>query len=219
MLTLTLLLLGCTSVSGSAQRAQVSESAVSTSTVCPAGLPPRLPTLPTCLPWAPGLPLVENSWSPGGGVGGPGLTTNAFNASITNLETTVNNVATQRLDFQCAPAERSFTEKHGDALAQRMHRLCNVANNDHPPKALRLLAKSTTKSHDCAILGNLFREQAQASFVPLTASQLPLATTKLVDDVFLTSRLPAQALCSPVASPCLPLCARDTQKPLRTCNS
>ena len=65
-----------------------------------------------------------------------------------------------------------------------MHRLCNVVDDDHPPEALRLLAKSTCKSCNCAILGNLFRERAQASMVPLTASQSPLATTKLVDDVF-----------------------------------
>ena len=65
-----------------------------------------------------------------------------------------------------------------------MHRLCNVVNDDHLPEALRLLAKSTSKSCNCAILGNLFRERAQASMVPLTASQSPLATTKLVDDVF-----------------------------------
>ena len=52
------------------------------------------------------------------GVGGPGLTTNAFNAGINNLQTTVTNVATQRLDFERARAERSFTEKHGAALAQ-----------------------------------------------------------------------------------------------------
>ena len=65
-----------------------------------------------------------------------------------------------------------------------MHRLCDAGDDDHLPKALRLLAKSTSKSRDCAILGNLFRERAQASPVPLAASQAPLATTKLVDDVF-----------------------------------
>ena len=36
------------------------------------------------------------------GVGGPGLTTNAFNAGINNLQTTMNDVATQRLDFERA---------------------------------------------------------------------------------------------------------------------
>ena len=118
------------------------------------------------------------------GVGGPGLTTNAFHASTTNLQATMNNVATQRLDFERALSEGSFTEKHGDALAQRMHCLCDVADDNHLPEALRLLAKSTSKSRDCAILGNLFRKRAQASPVPLAASQAPLATTKLVDDVF-----------------------------------
>ena len=121
---------------------------------------------------------------PRAGVGGPGLTTNAFNAGITNLQATVNNVAAQRLDFERARAERSSTEKHGGALAQCMHRLCNVADDDHLSEALRLLAKSTNKSRDCAILGNLFRERARASLVPLTASQSPLAATNLVDDMF-----------------------------------
>ena len=118
------------------------------------------------------------------GVGGPGLTTNAFNAGITNLQATVNTVATQRLDFERARAERSFTEKHVDALAQRMHCSCDAGDDNHLPKALRLLAKSTSKSRDYAIFGNLFGERAQALPVPLTASQAPLATTKPVHDVF-----------------------------------
>ena len=91
----------------------------------------------------------------------------------------MNNVATQRLDFEHARAKQSFTEKHGNALTQPMHRLCDVVDDDHLPEAQRLLAKSTSKSRDCAILGNLFCERAQASTVPLTASQSPLATMKL----------------------------------------
>ena len=75
-----------------------------------------------------GVRPAKSSWS---GVLGPGLTTNAFNAGINNLQTTVTNVATQRLDFERARAERSFTEKHGAALAQRMHRSCDVANDNH----------------------------------------------------------------------------------------
>ena len=105
----------------------------------------------------------------------------------------MNNVATQRLDFERARAERSFTEKHGAASAQRMHRLCDVADDNNLPESLRLLAKSTSKSRDCAILGNLFRERAQASPVPLAASQA------LVDCVFRN------------------FTARGTPKPLLTC--
>ena len=154
-------------------------------------------------------------------MGGPGLTTNAFNAGITNLQATMNNVATQRLDFERARAERSFTEKHGDALAQRMHRLCDVGDDNHLPEALRLLAKSTSKSCDCAILGNLFRERAQASPVPLAASQAPLATTELVDDVFRnftpagTSLVFASHL-TPFAIVCD---VKGAPKPLLTCDS
>ena len=78
------------------------------------------------------------------GLGGHGLTANAFNAGIKNLQASMNNVATQRLDFQHARAERSFTEGHGNTLAQRMHRLCVVNNDDHLSEALCPLAKSMT---------------------------------------------------------------------------
>ena len=83
-------------------------------------------------------------------MGGPGLTANAFNTGITNLQATVNDVATQHLDFERACAERSFTDKHGDALAQRMHCLCDLGDDNHLPKSLRLLAKSTSKSRNYA---------------------------------------------------------------------
>ena len=42
------------------------------------------------------------------GVGGPGLTTNTFNAGITNLQAAMNNVATQCLDFKRACAKQAL---------------------------------------------------------------------------------------------------------------
>ena len=110
------------------------------------------------------------------GVGGPQLTTTAFNAGIADLQTTMNNVATQRLAFERARASRSFTEKHGEALAQRMHRLCGVVDDEHLPDVLKLLAKAPAKDQDYAIIGNAFRERAEASPVPLSSGQAPLAT-------------------------------------------
>ena len=56
------------------------------------------------------------------------------------------------------------------------------------PEAHRELAKSTSKSRDYAIIGNLLQERSQQSPVPLTMANAPLATTKLIDDVFRTFR-------------------------------
>ena len=55
---------------------------------------------------------------------------------------------------------------------------------DHLPEIHRLLAKSSSKSHDCAIISMQFVERAQASRVPLNSGCAPMATTKLVDEVF-----------------------------------
>ena len=118
------------------------------------------------------------------GVGGPGLTNNVFNAGVADLRTTLNDNATRRLEFERARNERSFTERHGSQLADRMHRLCGVAADADLPEVHQLLAKSTSKSRDYAIINNLFQERATSSTVPLTAANSPIATTTLVDDVF-----------------------------------
>ena len=118
------------------------------------------------------------------GVGGPGLTNLAFNAGVASLQQTMNQNAANRLQFERDRNERSFTQRHGASLAQRLHRLTGAADDSGLPEAHRLLAKSSKKGTDYAMLGNMFRERAIASTVPLTAANAPLATTKLVDDVF-----------------------------------
>ena len=118
------------------------------------------------------------------GIGGPGLTNNVFQAGVADIQTTLNTNATTRLQFERDRNDRSFTDRHGTQLADRMHRLCSVADDANLPECHRLLAKSTSKSRDYAILANLFQERCGASAVPLTAANSPLATTTLVDDVF-----------------------------------
>ena len=118
------------------------------------------------------------------GIGGPGLTNNVFQAGVADLQNTMDTNANNRLQFERDRAERSFTERHGTQLAQRMYRLCSVAADANLPECHRLLAKSTSKSRDYAILSNLFQERCVASVVPLTPANSPLATTTLVDDAF-----------------------------------
>jgi hypothetical protein len=122
------------------------------------------------------------------GVGGPGLTTAAFNTGVTNIQATLQNNSQAQLQFQRDRMHASFTDKHGDALAARMHSLCDVADDDHLPELHRLLAKSSTKSRDYAIISMQFVDRAQQSVVPLNAGCAPIATTKLVDEVFRSFR-------------------------------
>ena len=90
------------------------------------------------------------------GIGGPGLTNNVFQAGVADIQTTLNTNATTRLQFERDRNDRSFTDRHGTQLADRMHRLCSVADDANLPECHRLLAKSTSKSRDYAILANLF---------------------------------------------------------------
>jgi hypothetical protein len=62
-----------------------------------------------------------------------------------------------------------------------MYNLCNVADDDHLREVHRLLALSP-KGRAYAILGSF--AEAYALDVPLTAGCLPLATTKMTDQVF-----------------------------------
>ena len=118
------------------------------------------------------------------GVGGPALSTAAFNAGIAQVTTTLNDTATRQLDYQRSRADRSFTDKHGEQLAERMHRLTGAADDDHLPEVHRLLAKSGNKSRDYGILSSMILERVRVSTVPLSAANAPLPTTKLVDEVF-----------------------------------
>ena len=120
------------------------------------------------------------------GLGGPGLTTAAFDAGIATIQATMNDTHQARIDFDRARSQQTFTEKHGDTLAQRMYWLCGVADDDHLPEVHRLLAKSNSKARHYSILGSILAERAQASTVPLTYASAPIPTTKLVDDVFRT---------------------------------
>ena len=157
-------------------------------------------TLVTVTPATSALPLVNqrlNAWTETVrarelaklGAGGPGLTTAAFQAGVANLRDTMNDTAAARLQFERDRDNRTFTQKHGDALAQRMYNWTGAVDDDTLPEVHRLLAKSP-KARDYGILSSLIHARVAASTVPLTASNAPLPTTKLVDDVF-RSLMPA----------------------------
>jgi hypothetical protein len=119
------------------------------------------------------------------GVGGPGLTNASFALGIAEIRATLEGNHIAALEFERAKNDKTFTDVHGAQLAQVLHRLCNVASDaDLPPVHLMLL--KTSKSRTYGALQGLFTERSAASSVPLEPTFAPLATTKLVEDVFRT---------------------------------
>ena len=80
------------------------------------------------------------------------MTTAAFNAGITDLRATLDHNAAEQLRFERDRAAKSFTQKHGLALAERMHRLCNVGRDEDLPPVHQQLAASTSKHRDYNIV-------------------------------------------------------------------
>ena len=127
---------------------------------------------------------VRNAMLTAAGVGGPALMTAAFNAGIANMQATLDHNAAERLRHEAARNSRSFTSKHGDALAERMHRLCGVAADVDPPKVHILSARAPNKAQDYTIIQGLIHVRTNASPIPLPVTCAPVPTTKLVDQVF-----------------------------------
>jgi hypothetical protein len=117
------------------------------------------------------------------GVGGPGLSNAAFAHGVGELRKTMTDTHEERLDFERQRNTKMFTDFHGEALAQQMHPLCGVTSDVNLPEVLGLLLQ-TAKGRIYAVLTSLFATRAQASPVPLNVATAPVASIKLVDDVF-----------------------------------
>jgi hypothetical protein len=102
---------------------------------------------------------------------------------VTQLETAIHDTSAAAITYQSYALKKTFTEQYGASFAQTMYNLCNVVDDDHLPEAHRLLAQSP-KGQAYAILGSYAKERAYTLDVPLTAGCLPLATTKMTDQVF-----------------------------------
>jgi hypothetical protein len=117
------------------------------------------------------------------GIGGPGLSNAAFAHGVTELKTTLEATHQATLEFERARREKSFADIHGEALAQQVYRLCNVTRDADLPEVHTLLLK-TPRGRAYGVLSALFMQRTQAAGVGLSAATAPVATTKLVDEVF-----------------------------------
>lgn len=117
------------------------------------------------------------------GVGGPGLSNAAFANGVTEIKSTLEATHQASLEFERARREKSFSDLHGEALAQQLYRLCNVTRDADLPEVHTLLLK-TPKGRSYGVLSALFAQRTQAAGVGLSVSTAPVASTRLVDEVF-----------------------------------
>ena len=117
------------------------------------------------------------------GVGGPALTSASFDAGVNVIQNAMTTSTNSQLNYFRDRDNKTFTQKHGDALAQRMHNWCGVVADADLPEIHQLLAKSS-KNRDYAVIYSQIQARVVSSTVPLTLSSAPLASTKLVDEVF-----------------------------------
>ena len=118
------------------------------------------------------------------GVGGPGLTTAAFNTGVNALRNQMDQDAQAALQYQRDKDNKSFTDRHGAQLATRLWRWCNVTSDAALPEVHRLLAKSDGKARDYGIIQAAVEARVLASPVPLSMVNAPMVTTSIVEEIF-----------------------------------
>ena len=117
------------------------------------------------------------------GAGGPSVTTAAFNNGINVLRDSLTENVNSALAYDRDKSNKTFTQRHGEDLAQVLHNLCEVADDANLPSVHRLLAKAS-KHQDVAILQSQMDARIQAAGLPLSEHNKPLVTSKLLDQVF-----------------------------------
>lgn len=117
------------------------------------------------------------------GVGGPGLTTAAFTQGITEIRNTLTTTTNNTLDYHRQQNNKTFTAKHGTALAARVYRLTGATDDATLPEIHRLVA-AASKAQAHNVVASAVEDRVAASPVPLTLASKPLITPKLLTCLF-----------------------------------
>jgi hypothetical protein len=107
----------------------------------------------------------------------------SFALGVSKLKTSLEGTHHATLEFERSCQEKSFADTHGADLAQYLHRLCGVTHDKDLPDVHTLLLR-TPRGQVYAILSSLFASRVHESKVGLSMVTAPVATTKLVDEVF-----------------------------------
>ena len=123
------------------------------------------------------------------GSSGPAVTTAAFNAGIQALRQTMDANTRESLQYDRDKSNKTFTDRHGEALAQRLQNLCLVDDDDSLPEVHRLIAKSP-KAKDYGIVQSMIDQRIMGLGNRLISStNAPIATPTLTDEVFRSFRI------------------------------
>jgi hypothetical protein len=117
------------------------------------------------------------------GVGGPQLSNHAFAQGVNEIKITLEETAVNALQYQRDAKNKSFSDKHGHALEQRIYRYCSVTTDAALPESHRLLLQAP-KNKEYALLRGFFAERAEQSPLAIATINAPLPTPSLVDHVF-----------------------------------
>ena len=117
------------------------------------------------------------------GVGGPQLSNHAFQAGVNQLAQVLTDNHDDSKAFETQARLKTFRDKHGAALENRILRLTGAVDEAHLPEIHRLLVNSP-KGREYSILNCQLAERAHASPLPLGISNAPLATPGLLETVF-----------------------------------
>ena len=117
------------------------------------------------------------------GYAGPNLSNATFLAGVNQLQTAMSDNQTAYLDYDRSARRKTFAEKHGAALETRLLRFTGQPDEAHLPEIHRLMTNAP-RGREYSILNSQFAERATASSLHITASNAPLATPALLDQVF-----------------------------------
>jgi hypothetical protein len=117
------------------------------------------------------------------GVGGPQLSNNVFNTGLQELRRTLTDNHDDTKAFERQLRTKTFQDKHGAALEERVLRFCVVPTSDRLPEVHRLLVNAP-RGREYSILNCEFAARAAASPLGIDATNAPMASPTLLDQVF-----------------------------------
>jgi hypothetical protein len=117
------------------------------------------------------------------GVGGPQLSNHAFGLGVADIKKTLEENADAALAYNRQSKIKTFADKHGDALERRLFLYCSITAEANLPTAHKLLLQAP-RNKEYSILNTCFATRANASPLPITTTNAPLAIPSLVDQVF-----------------------------------
>ena len=117
------------------------------------------------------------------GVGGPQLSNNAFQVGIQDLRQTLTDNHTNGQVFERSLRTKTFRDKHGASLEQRVLRFTCAVDEAHMTPIHGLLVNAP-RGREYSILNCAFAERAVNSSLAVTTNNCPTVTPTLLDTVF-----------------------------------